>query len=355
MRRRAAVLSLIVLACASFPRGASAQFRNWVNLDHLNHKLAGTVVDFTHNHKADRRIYSPVLGMKRDLYVYLPPGYNPARAYPLIVYLHMAYVDEHSLIGSPHIRELDSWMQTGQFPQAIIAMPDGLIGGENRINAPHSLYMNGQYGRFEDQLIGEVVPFVMSNFSVRPEAEAHALVGASGGGFAAVSLAIRYPQLFGAAASIGGPLNLRYDTCSGNLRANFNPATFRWKETYDPNETAGVFYLGLKRVPAGKYIGPVFGDDAAAVPSRIAAVNPADLLFTADPQPGRPALYVNFAGKDNWNIDAEDESFLWLGAGRGLDYEGFRDPHGRHNLPYFTRNHPRAFLWLAGHILPPTP
>jgi S-formylglutathione hydrolase FrmB len=348
--RHAAAVALIVLAGALPAHG---QFRNFVNLKILNHRLAGTVVDYTHNHGADHRIFSPILGLKRDMYVYLPPGYCPERAYPLVVYLHMAYVDEHSLVGSRHIHEIDQMMQSGQFPAAIIAMPDGLIDGENRINGPHSLYMNGKYGRFEDHLIQEVVPFLMTQFSVRPEVEAHALVGASGGGFAAVSLAMRYPQLFGAVANIGGPLNLRYTTASGNSRENFNPATFRWKTTYDPEETAGVFYLGLKRVPAKKYIGPVFGDDPAAVPGRIIAVNPADLLFTADPQPGQPAIYVNFAGKDNWNIDAEDESFLWLAGQRGLPVDSFRAANARHNLPYFNRNHPRAFLWLAGHLLPP--
>jgi S-formylglutathione hydrolase FrmB len=232
-------------------------------------------------------------------------------------------------------------------------MPDGLIDGENRINGPHSLFLNGRYGRYEDNLIQEVVPFVMTQFSVRPEAEAHALVGASGGGFGAVSIAMRYPQLFGAVANIGGPLNMRYTTCNDNIRENFDPSTFRWKMTYDPDEIVGTFYFGLKRVPANKYIAPVFGDDPAFVPGRIAAVNPADLLFTADPQPGRPAIYVNYAGKDNWNIDAQDESFLWLASGRGLPIDGHRDPHGRHNLPNFNRNHPPAFAWVAGHILPP--
>ena len=62
---------------------ARAQVFDLVNLDHLNGKLCGRVVDYTQNHGADRRIYSPILGRPRDLYVYLPPGYDPSVAYPL--------------------------------------------------------------------------------------------------------------------------------------------------------------------------------------------------------------------------------------------------------------------------------
>ena len=145
---------------------------------------------------------------------------------------------------------------------------------------------------------------------------------------------------------------LRHD-CDGDNREDFDPATYRWKTAYDPDEVVGVFYFGLKRVPAEKHIAPVFGDDPAEVFARIAAINPADLLFTAGLAPGRPAMYVNYGGRDNWNFDAQAESFLWLARQRGFPVDSDRDERGRHALPYFRRGYEAALRWLACHLLPP--
>ncbi len=96
MRLAAAVLILLAVA---WP--ARGQFRDHASLDRLNRRLAGRVVDHTHNHGVDRRIASPILGRPRDLYVYLPPGYTTARAYPVPpLPLHTASVDEHFFIGT---------------------------------------------------------------------------------------------------------------------------------------------------------------------------------------------------------------------------------------------------------------
>ena len=145
---------------------------NLVNLDHLNRKLHGRVVDFTKNHGVDRRIESPILGRPRDLYVYLPPGYDPSIAYPMILFLHGADVDEHDFLDPDDLKALDFMMTRGEIPPAVIAAPDGTYEGENRISSIHSLWVNGLGGRFEDHIVAEVVPFVMRNYSIRPERQA---------------------------------------------------------------------------------------------------------------------------------------------------------------------------------------
>src|SRR5262245_897875 len=65
----------------------------------VNLHLAGTVLDYTRNHGADHRIWSPALEGKRDLYVYLPPGYDPCKHYPLAIYLHGFISDELSFLS----------------------------------------------------------------------------------------------------------------------------------------------------------------------------------------------------------------------------------------------------------------
>ena len=78
-----------------------------------------------------------------------------------------------------------------------------------------------------------------------------------------MGIALKHRDVFGAVATLAGPLNMRYDNCHGDNREDFDPATYRWKTEYDPDEVVGVFYFGLRRVRAGKYLGPVFGDGPA--------------------------------------------------------------------------------------------
>ena len=163
------VAALFLLAWTATP--APAQVFNWVNIDHLNGKLCGRVIDHTQNHGADRRICSPILGRPRDLYVYLPPNYDPSIAYPLIVFLHGAHIDEHAFLDPGVLKELDRMISHGEIPPAIIAAPDGTYAGENWINSTHSMWVNGLGGRFEDHVVGEIVPFLMRTYSIRPERE----------------------------------------------------------------------------------------------------------------------------------------------------------------------------------------
>jgi len=87
--------------------------------------------------------------------------------------------------------------------------------------------------------------------------------------------------------------------------------------------------------------------------AKIARDNPADFLSSTGLQPGELAMYVNYPGRDNYNFDAQDKSFAWLAALRGIAVDLVEVPTGRHNLPYLERAEPPTFLWLGHHILPP--
>jgi S-formylglutathione hydrolase FrmB len=347
---RRLVAALVILASAGVP--ARAQVFDLVNLDHLNSTLHGRVIDYTNNHGADRRLCSPTLGAPRDLYVYLPPGYDPGVAYPLILFLHGADVDEHDFLDPGDLKALDSMISQGEVPPVIIAAPDGTYEGKNRITSTHSLWVNGLGGRFEDHIVDEIVPFLMRIYSIRPEREAHALLGVSAGGFGAMAIALKHRDLFAAVATIGGPLNMRYDNCNGRYSEDFDPVTYRERTEYDPNMIIARYYLGLLRRRVKKYLEPIYGPGPDMI-ARIARDNPADLLVSTDLQPGELAMFVHYAGRDNYNFDAQDKSFAWLAAQRGIAVELAEDPMGRHNLPYIERAEPPAYLWLGRHMLRP--
>ncbi|WP_169975607.1 alpha/beta hydrolase-fold protein [Tautonia rosea] len=349
---RGPIAALLLLLMGSAP--AEGQYFNLTNLKWLNHRLAGHVDDYTQNHGEDRRIFSPILGRSRDLYVYTPPGYDPRRQYPVILWLHMGYVDEHVFVGTPALRRLDRMIQRGEMPPVVIAAPDATADGENRTTAVHSLFVNSRVGRFEDHLVHEVLPFVMAHYSIRPEREAHGILGLSGGGFGGMSIAIRRRDLFGAVATLASPINVRYDDIRpSGPRSNFNPETYRWKESYDPDEVYGVFSFGLRRTRASKYIGPLFGD-GPEVNDYLRALNPADLLFTSGLQPGKLAIFCHFGGRDNWNFDAHAMSFAWLAASQGVHVELVTDPLAAHNIQYFRENQEDAYRFLGQYLLPPT-
>jgi S-formylglutathione hydrolase FrmB len=344
----------LVLVWLAMPFPAQAQLLNHVNLDRVNSHLAGHVVDHTNNHGMDRRIFSPILDEPRDLYVYLPPGYDPGHAYPLVLFFHMATVDEHYFLGSKLLNIVDSMILSGEFPAAIVASPDGTYGGRNQFNAKHSLYINGCGGRYEDHILQELIPFLMAKYSIRPEREAHALLGASAGGYGAMSMAIEHRDFFGAVATLAAPLNLRYSNESGKYFEDFDPLTYRWKTRYDPNEVIGISAFRLVRLRARRFMAPVFGE-GDAVAARIAQTNPADKLFTTDLQPGQLDIYINYGTRDNFNFDAQGKSFAWLAAGKGITVTMVCDSGANHSLRHLRANFPPTLIWLGHHILPPDP
>jgi len=348
---RGPLSALILLGAAG---SASAQFKNFVSIDLVNWRLAGHVDDYTHNHGEDHRLFSPILGRQRDLYVYTPPGYDPRRAYPVVLLLHMAFVDEHVFVGTPPLFQLDRAIRRGAIPPMIVACPDGFYRGENLTDAVHSLYVNGRGGRFADHLAYEVLPFLQTHYAVRPEPKAHAIFGLSGGGLGGLSLAMKRPDLFGVAATLSSPVNIRYDDIRPKgSRENFSPATYRWKQEYDPEEVFGVFYFGLRKTRARRYIEPVFGG-GPDVRDRLIAINPADLLFTSGLRPGQLDIYCHYAGRDNWNFDAHALSFAWLAASQGFHVTLENAPLKKHSLHYFNMHQIDAYRWLGRTLLPPT-
>src|SRR5690348_2446589 len=141
----------------------------------------GQVLDFTYNHGADRRLYSEALCEKRDLYIYLPPCYDPAKKYPFIFWLHGIEQDEKGFLqdGLPQV---DRAMASGALPPAIIAIPDGSLRGRPGYFSANSAFLNTRAGNFEDHLFNDVREFVRGNFSIRSERQAHVLAGVSIGG-----------------------------------------------------------------------------------------------------------------------------------------------------------------------------
>ena len=337
---RVACLFLLLLISIS---GFTADRR----LEKLNRAMHGRIVDHTNNHGCDFRQYSSVLCEKRDLYVYLPPCYDPSKKYSLIVWFHGAFGDEQGILTGHGIKEYDEMVANGCAEPAIIALPDGTYCGTNQITSQHSFWINGRGGNFEDHLFIDVIPFVLKNYPIKDGRQHHAIGGLSAGGFGAVSIGLKHRDYFSATAALSAPVNMRYNTVSGRYFKNFDPCTYCWREEYKPNQIVGRYLMIPLR--AKNLLEPVFGP-REIVMNRILTENPADLLATTNLQPGELKIHLHAAGWDNFNFDAQSESFVWLAKCRNVNVEYHKDNKAKHMVGYFKRNMGHAFKWLAEQV-----
>jgi len=164
-----------------------------------------------------------------------------------------------------------------------------------------------------------------------------------------MSIALKHRDVFGAVATLAGPLNMRYDNCQGRYGDDFDPATFRMRTQYDPRMLIARYFGGLIPRRVGTYLGPVYGAGPGVI-ARVTVDNPADLLASTDLRPGELAIYVNYPALDHFNFDAQAESFAWLAARRGVAVDLVRVPAARHNLSYIEAAELPAYRWLEAQI-----
>jgi hypothetical protein len=142
---------------------------------------------------------------ERDVYCYLPPGYDDGQdRYPSIYFLSgftgkgRMHLNYDPWIESIDAR-LDRLIDTGTIGPAICVLPDCFtrLGGSQYVNSTAT-------GRYEDYMIDEVVPLVDANLRTLASRDHRGVSGKSSGGYGAMVLAMRHPDVFGAFGSHAG-------------------------------------------------------------------------------------------------------------------------------------------------------
>lgn len=339
MRTGIAFIAALVLGAPASAQGVLLHGE----LARVNRCIQGQILDFTHNHGADRRFWSRALCARRDLYVYLPPGYDPAKKYPLAILLHGAAQDEQFFLKNL-VKDFDRAMVEGKVPPCIVAAPDGSMLGRPSFIRMATFFANTDAGRYEDYLMEDVWNFLMTNFSIRPERELHALIGASMGGSAAFTQAIKHKDRVGIAMGFMPALNLRWVDCHDRYETPFDPCCWGWREKVRPFEVIGR-PKGLK-VRFHNLFGSLIGHGPEAL-LKLSRFNPVEVMDHYDLKPGELNLYVAYGGKDEFNIPAQVESFLYRAKQRGVTVQVDYDPQGRHDEPSARRALPAALGWVA--------
>jgi S-formylglutathione hydrolase FrmB len=325
-----------------------------LRLERMNRKLHGQLVDYTHNHGADRRIWSEALGQKRDMYVYLPPGFDPRQSYPLLIWLHGFGQDEHTFakVVAPRI---DEAIACGKLPPLVIASPDGSLAGHECLLTPGSFFINSAAGRFEDFVMQDVWSFMIEHYPIRPERESHILAGVSMGGGAAYNLGIKYRDRVGVVVGVFPPVNMRWIDCHGRYMGNFDPNCWDWRTDFSRRyEVIGRFY-GVVTIRQKRITDPLYGRRVVPTVEQVARENPIEMLESYNVQPGELAMFIGYGGKDQFNIDAQVESFLYTADARGLPIAVSYVPHGKHNYRTAFKIVPDLFDWLGEQLRPYVP
>lgn len=172
--------------------------------------VQGTVQNLKHESDVlkDNALGDPYV---RDLFVYLPPGYEKGDDRYPAVYCLTGFTGRGKVLlndnpFTPNLAErMDKLIAAGTIRPMIAVMPDCFTyyGGSQYINSTAT-------GRYEDYLTEEIVPFVDENFRTIADRRSRAVMGKSSGGYGSLVMGMRHADLFALVCSIAGDAYFDY-------------------------------------------------------------------------------------------------------------------------------------------------
>jgi S-formylglutathione hydrolase FrmB len=142
-----------------------------------------------------RSMPSKILGHAVAYCVILPPSYDSdtARGYPILYFLHGLGENEQILVNSGGMNLAEDLWSQKTIEEFVIATP----------NAGRSFYINSRDGkvRYEDFFMREFIPYIESHYRIRAVRRERGISGVSMGGYGALRLALRHPEMFGSVSA----------------------------------------------------------------------------------------------------------------------------------------------------------
>ncbi len=262
--------------------------------------------------KETLKVNSKILSKEVEYSVYLPHDYMTSeRSYPILYLLHGYTDDETGWTQFGEVKKIaDKEIDNIDVTSMIIAMPDAGL----------DWYVNSYDGktRYEDFFIEEFIPHVESTFRVRSKKEFRAVAGLSMGGHGTILYAMKYPDLFAAAAPLSAAA---------------------WGEDW---------ILVQKQEDWNKYFGFIFGPNLEGEARLTDHLKDNLALFLAESQDSVALSSVR------WYIDCGDDDFLIEGnmelhrimRERNIPHE-FRVRDGAHNWTYWRTALPEVLKFVS--------
>lgn len=132
---------------------------------------------------------SEALGQDLPYAIQLPPSYNEQtnRRYPVLYFLHGMFGNEREFERRGVAAEIDKLRTSGVIGDLIIVSPAG----------KNSFYLNSKTGvRYEDAIVADLIPYIEKTYRTIGTPGGRAIQGISMGGFGALLIAFKHPEMF---------------------------------------------------------------------------------------------------------------------------------------------------------------
>ena len=147
----------------------------------------------------------------RELWVYLPPGYDESKERYPTVYCLTGFTGRGKMLlndnaFTPNLAErMDRLITSGKIRPMIAVMPDCFTryGGSQYINSTAT-------GNYEDYFTQEIVPFIDRELRTIADRGSRAIAGKSSGGYGSLIMGMRHADQFGLVCSTAGDAYFEY-------------------------------------------------------------------------------------------------------------------------------------------------
>jgi S-formylglutathione hydrolase FrmB len=157
---------------------------------------------------------SKILARPVPYCVLLPPGYdaNKTQRFPILYFFHGLGDDEQMFVHTGGWNLVEDLWERKQLGEFLIVTPA----------AGATFYINSHDGktRYEDFLVQEFLPGIEKKFRVKPGRANRAVSGASMGGYGALHLAFRHPELFSSVSAHSAALIEKLPTFLAGVAPN---------------------------------------------------------------------------------------------------------------------------------------
>ena len=251
---------------------------------------------------------SKILSRRVPYCIVLPASFDTdrMRQFPILYFLHGLDDNEQFFVHSGAWNLTEDMREKGELKEFLIATPDGSA----------SFYIDSKDGkdRYESFLLQEFFPLIEKHYRVSPGRGHRAIAGISMGGYGALHLAFRHPQMFISASA-------------------HSPALI---------EKLPVFLGPAPNSPRVRILGRVFG-------------SPPDPAFWDHNSPlvlARTAaltglkIYFDCGDQDDYGFDSGAAVLDKILTGRHIPHEYHLYP-GRHDAAYFGEHLPASLVFAS--------